>query len=103
MGRTYIRYGDPSEILKQVIPSGDNTLSQALADIAQTEDRPVGDVHQKGLGGDMRPFEVWIYEGDIPPPVDADPTERRAHRKRMVFLFVDEQGLGQYTLRYSTE
>jgi len=99
----FIRYGEPSEVLKQVIPAGDNTLSQALSDLAQNEDRPVGDVHQKGPGGDMRPFEVWIYEGDIAPPVDADPREHRAHRKRLVFLFVDEQGLGQYRLRYSTE
>ncbi len=103
MGRTFIRYGEPSEILKQVIPSGDNTLTQALADIQQNEDRPVGDVEKKGLVGDMRPFEVWIYEGDIAPPVDADPNDQRAHRKRLVFLFVDEQGLGEYTLRYSTE
>ena len=65
---------------------------------------PIGDVHQKGLGGDMRPFEVWIYEGDIPLPPDADPSvsENRRYRK-LVFLFVDEQGLGDYRLRYSTE
>jgi hypothetical protein len=35
--------------------------------------------------------------------VDADPREKRSHRKRLVFLFVDEQGLGEYKLRYSTE
>ena len=103
MGRVFIRYGEPSEVLKQVIPTGDNTLSQVISDLVANEDRAVGDVHQKGLGSDMRPFEVWIYQGDIPPPVDADPRERRAHRRRLVFLFVDEQGLGQYTLRYSTE
>ena len=103
MGRVFIRYGEPSEVLRQVIPSGDNTLLQALHGIQVTEDRAVGDVEQKGPGGDMRPFEVWIYEGVIPPPVDADPREKRVSRKRLVFLFVDEMGLGQYTLRYSTE
>jgi len=103
MGRVYVRYGEPSEVLRQVIPSGDNTLLQALREIQITEDRPLGDVEQKGPGGDMRPFEVWIYEGDIPPPVDADPREKRVNRKRLVFLFVDEMGLGQYTQRYSTE
>ena len=103
MGRVFIRYGEPSEVLRQVIPSGDNTLLQALREIRISEDRALGDVEQKGPGGDMRPFEVWIYEGDIPPPVDADPRESRVNRKRLVFLFVDEMGLGQYTLRYSTE
>ncbi len=103
MGRVFIRYGEPSEVLRQVIPSGDNTLLQALREIRVSEDRALGDVEQKGPGGDMRPFEVWIYEGDIPPPVDADPREKRVNRKRLVFLFVDEMGLGQYTQRYSTE
>ena len=103
MGRVFIRYGEPSEVLKQVIPAGDNTLSQVVSDLKQSEDRELGEVERKGPGGDMRPFEVWIYQGDIAPPVDADPRERRVHRKRLVFLFVDEQGLGQYTLRYSTE
>ena len=103
MGRVFVRYGEPSEVLRQVIPSGDNTLLQALREIRVSEDRALGDVEQKGPGGDMRPFEVWIYEGDIPPPVDADPREKRVHRKRLVFLFVDEMGLGQYTMRYSTE
>jgi hypothetical protein len=52
----------------------------------------------------MRPFEVWIYEGDIPLPPDADPETPSTPRwRRLLFLFVDDQGLGHYTLRYSTE
>ena len=52
----------------------------------------------------MRPFEVWIYQGDIPLPPDADPAlGRTLARKRLVFLFVDQLGSGEYTLRYSTE
>ncbi|MBI3539864.1 MAG: GWxTD domain-containing protein [Candidatus Eisenbacteria bacterium] len=58
MGRVFIRYGDPDEVLKQVIPAGDETLTQALQALQITEDRPTGDVNQKGLGGDTRPFEV---------------------------------------------
>jgi hypothetical protein len=104
MGRVYVRYGEPSEILKQVIPSGDNTLRQALRELSLEEDREVGDVHQKGLGGDIRPYEVWIYEVDVPMPFDADPTIARSNRRhRLVFLFVDDQGTGDYRLRYSTE
>lgn len=103
MGRVFIRYGEPSEVLKQVVPSGDNTLAQMIAELSATEDRDVGDVHQKGLGGDIRPYEVWIYEGLIPRPPDADPDSFRPLRRRMVFLFVDDQGVGDYRLRYSTE
>lgn len=104
MGRTYIRYGEPSEVEHQVIPTGDETLDRVLAELAATESRAIGDLPLKGPGGDLRPFELWIYEGDIAPPPDADPrTADRARRKRLVFLFVDEHGLGDYRLRYSTE
>lgn len=104
MGRVYIRYGEPTDILRQVIPAGDATLSRALEEIIRREDREMGEVNQKGPGGDQRPYEVWIYEGDIPLPFDADPTSQgHVTKRRLLFLFVDEQGLGTYTLRYSTE
>lgn len=105
MGRVFIRYGEPDEILKQVIPAGDQTLSEALQALETREDRSTGDVHLKGLGGDQRPFELWIYEGNIGAPPDTDPAARGhvRSRRRLVFLFVDEHGYGNYTLRYSTE
>lgn len=105
MGRTYIRYGPPTETLKQVMPAGQETLSKVLEDIIATEQRAMGEVNQKGPGGDQRPYEVWIYEGEIPLPFDVDPgaAADRLGKRRLLFLFVDEQGLGTYTLRYSTE
>ena len=105
MGRVYIRYGTPDEILHQVMPAGNETLTNELLDIINNEDRVVGDVNQKGPGGDQRPYEVWIYEGDIPLPFDADPDAQavRVNKRHLLFLFVDEQGLGTFTLRYSTE
>jgi GWxTD domain-containing protein len=106
MGRVFIRYGEPSEVLKQVIPTQDGTLAEMIRQIAATNSREVGDVQDKMLGADMRPFEVWIYEGDIPYPVDADPStmnQPRIRNRRLVFLFVDEQWVGDYRLRYSTE
>lgn len=103
-GRVYIRYGEPSEVLQQVIPAGDATLEQMIYEIAYAEDRSPEHVLQPGPGGDMRPFEVWLYEGNIPLPIEADPTLRESvARNRLVFLFVDDQGLGSYTLRYTTE
>ncbi len=104
MGRVFIRYGEPTEVSHQVIPAGDETLLQVLDDIELSGGRPTGDVHQKGLGGDQRSFEVWTYEAPVPPPIDADPEAGAVQRhKRLLFLFVDEQGLGDFTLRYTTE
>jgi GWxTD domain-containing protein len=105
MGRVYIRYGEPGEVLHQVIPTGNETLTQELQAILDKETRSPEDVRQHSLGGDQRAFEVWTYEGDISLPVDADPRDetRGRSRRRLVFLFVDEQGTGTYRLRYSTE
>jgi len=105
MGRVFIRYGTPDEILHQVMPAGDETLTKALMEIISSEDRVMGEVNQKGPGGDQRPYEVWTYEGDIPLPFDADPDAQvvRVNKRHLLFLFVDEQGLGTFTLRYSTE
>ena len=103
MGRVYIPTGEPDEILKAVIPAGDQTLTRALRDLEISEDRPTGDVHSKGLGGDVRPFEVWIYDRDRAVPLLAPALGAQRPRKRLVFLFVDEQGYGDYTLRYTTE
>ena len=104
MGRAYIRYGEPSEVLHQVIPTGDQTVDLIISQIVANEDRAIGDVNAKGPGGDQRPFELWIYEGPIGLPPDADPgVAGRMRRKRLVFLFVDELGVGDYRLRYSTE
>ncbi len=100
MGRTYIRYGEPAEVLRQVVPAGDDDLARVVAELNADEDRPVG-VGQKR--GDQRAWEIWVYEGTIPTPIEADPEATTRHRRRLVFLFVDEQGIGNFTLRYSTE
>lgn len=104
MGRVYIRYGPPDEILRQVLPAGDETLSQALDEIEGTESRSPNDVRQPGPGGDIRPYEVWIYEGVIPTPLESDPRKpTNVRHKRLTFLFVDDMGYGDYRQRYSTE
>ena len=104
MGRVFVRYGEPSDIDRQVIPAGAETLRQMIQQLTFSENREVGSVQSQGLGGDMRPYEVWTYEGSIPNPVDADPGMHRSVRhKRLIFLFVDEHGLGDFRMRYSNE
>ena len=105
MGRVYIRYGEPSEVDRSVIPTGDDELATVIQQYVKTDDRPVGDIEGKAAGGDMRPFEVWVYEFETTNPFDADPHVGPTRRltRPLVFLFVDEQWLGDYRLRYSTE
>jgi GWxTD domain-containing protein len=105
MGRVYIRHGEPDEILRQVIPTGDQTLTQLAQQLEISEDRPTGAVTSKGLGGDTRPFEVWVYEVTRAQPITdkPEPGSDRRSMKRKLFLFVDDNGYGDYRLRYNTE
>jgi len=105
MGRVYIRYGEPDEVLRQVLPAGDQTLMHVLQSLDLTETRPTGEVESKGIGGDQRPFEIWNYDMGVNRSLTAARSEvlNEKARRHMVFLFVDEQGYGDYRLRYSTE
>lgn len=106
MGRVFIRYGEPNEVHRSVIPGGnDPELLAILHRYVGTDDRPTGNLGDPAVGADMRPFEVWIYEGEIMQPFDTDRAveQRRRLAKPLVFLFIDEQWLGDYRLRYSTE
>ncbi|MEO5617314.1 MAG: GWxTD domain-containing protein, partial [Candidatus Eisenbacteria bacterium] len=105
MGRAYIRYGEPAEVVRQVMPSLDDNLARIIQELAQSEPRTLGAVQSRELGTDTRPFELWVYEGSIPLPIDADPSQSRTHTagSRLVFLFVDQHWTGDYRLLYSSE
>lgn len=104
MGRVYIRYGEPSEVVHQVIPAGGETVGELVQELAANEERAMGEILIKGPGADSRPFELWIYEAPIPPPPYAAPeVQGRDRKQRILFLFVDQFGTGDYRLRYTTE
>ncbi len=104
MGRVFIRYGEPSEVIDQVMPTGDETVDLAITQIQANENRAIGGVDDRGPGLDQRPYAMWFYDPPVGAPFDADPkVAHRVRQKRLVFLFVDERGLGDYRLRYSTE
>lgn len=105
MGRVFIRYGEPSEVHRSVIPGPDRELETVIERYVKIHDRPVGDVGDPTAGADMRPFEIWVYEGEVELPFDADRSvgARRRLGKPLIFLFIDEQWLGDYRLRYSNE
>jgi GWxTD domain-containing protein len=105
MGRVYIRYGAPSEVYKQVIPTGDESLEAVVNELAGSQARPTNDVTDRQLRGDLSPFEIWSYDAGTGLPPDADPKVSRDYRRErpLLFLFVDEWVLGNFRLVYSTE
>ena len=106
MGRVFIRYGEPDEVLKQVIPAGDQDLSRVIASLNDIQSRPTGDVDAASHGADQRPWEIWMYQEGVPrrpltAPRDAVINQRARHK--LYFLFVDDQGFGDFRQRFTNE
>ena len=103
-GRVYVRYGEPDEIRQQVMPTGNASLQQVAREIAVTDDDPAAIQLRRpaGIGSDERPFEVWTYIRVLSPESERmkGGSQRRMLRK---FVFVDDEGYGNYSLRYSSE
>lgn len=98
-GRIWIQFGEPDDIQIERLPVSDKTLGyvvdgqipQASKDLLTKPDQGVVDT---------RPYEIWTYHlrGHEMVP---------RHRMNevaagMKFVFIDEQGYGDYTLRYSS-
>jgi GWxTD domain-containing protein len=102
-GRIYIRYGEPDEIRQQVIPAGSGTLQDVAREIATIDDDPAFiQLKKRAIGGDERAFEVWTYNRAWG---SENERLRGGSQNRLVrkFVFVDEEGYGNYTLKYSSE
>lgn len=102
-GRIYVKYGEPDEILQEVIPTGDKSLEEIAVEVAATDDPSYIALRKPGgIGADERPWEVWIYNRLAESQEDRlrHGSQRSFQRK---FVFVDERGFGDYALKYSTE
>jgi GWxTD domain-containing protein len=98
-GRIYIRYGEPDEIRMERLPVNDNTLSRSLGGEIPTESEGRLTKRESGIV-DERPFEVWTYHlrgNEIVPRRGLSETG-----SSLKFVFVDDQGYGDYILRYSS-
>lgn len=99
-GRIFIRYGQPDEVTREVMPQIGSSLSDYLEGIS--EDRPELETLKSGSSNvvDTRPFEVWSYtrQGE---PLFLE-RETTTSSSGLTFIFVDEQGFGNYVLKYSS-
>ncbi len=102
-GRVYLRFGEPDDLRQQVIPTGDRSLQSVATEIANDDDPAYIQLRKPGgIGADSRPFEIWTYNR-----LTESQSERARHgsqgRMQRKFVFVDEHGYGDYTLKYSSE
>lgn len=98
-GRVYIRFGEPDEVRIERLPVSDKTLGFAISGEIPREAESQVSKQNRGIV-DTRPFEIWTYQ--------LRGRELAARRglsetnNALKFVFVDEQGYGDYILRYSS-
>lgn len=98
-GRVYIRYGEPDDIKIERVPVAGKTLGYALEDQIPKASREKVTDTRSGVA-DLRAYEIWTYEmhgRELVPRYGMNEISAG-----MKFVFADEQGFGEYTLRYSS-
>lgn len=98
-GRVYIRYGEPDEVKEERLPVNDKTLGVALQDMIPDADKQRITKSDTGMA-DTRPYEIWTYYAHGSEAVKRYGTNDLTSGMR--FVFVDDQGYGDYILRYSS-
>jgi len=98
-GRVYIRYGEPDDIKIERVPVAGKTLGYALGEqIPKSSKQDVTDT-RSGVA-DSRAYEIWTYDmrgRELIPRFGMNEIAGG-----IKFVFVDEQGYGEYTLTYSS-
>jgi GWxTD domain-containing protein len=98
-GRVYLRYGEPDDSQIERVPVGTKTLGYSLGnDIPLSSKAAITDT-QSGVA-DMRAYEIWTYEHR-----GQELTRRYGTSEvnsGLKFVFVDDQGYGDYRLNYSS-
>ncbi len=98
-GRIYIRFGEPDEIRIERLPVNDKTLGYAISGEIPLQSEQQLLKQNSGIV-DTRPYEIWTYElrgKELAPRRGLSETSHA-----LKFVFVDEQGYGDYLLRYSS-
>lgn len=98
-GRLYIRFGEPDEIQRELLPTGGSQLDQQVGSL--TEENITGSLLATNDVIDTRPYEIWTYTRQGTPLFPE--RERTTTVTGLRFVFVDETGTGHYVLRYSSD
>ena len=98
-GRIYIRYGEPDDMKIERVPVANKNLGRdLLGEIPEASRRQVTDADTWNF--DDRPYEIWTYDMRGKELVPRFGTNEISSGVK--FVFVDEQGYGEYTLKYSS-
>lgn len=99
-GRVYIRYGEPDEVKIERMPVAGKTLGYVLDSSIPQASRDALTKTGSGMA-DSRPYEIWTYNSRTGKEASAR-FGLNEMTSGLKFVFTDEQGYGDYTLRYSS-
>jgi GWxTD domain-containing protein len=99
-GRVFIRYGEPDEIQKQLLPRDQDQIGAYLKrEISADEAAEIGGILPRSPH-DNSAYEVWEYIGRGAPLIpDREPS---SNGRSLKFIFVDRLGNGEYRLIYAS-
>jgi len=100
-GRIYVRYGEPDLIEKQVVPTKGDAADILVSEMLRSENVE-NRVSRKLTGSDRRSYEVWIYNMRGKPLFEIQ-DHMMTQTLGMKFVFVDDTGVGNYILEYSSD
>ncbi|HET7497746.1 MAG TPA: GWxTD domain-containing protein [Candidatus Eisenbacteria bacterium] len=98
-GRVYIRYGEPDEMKIERLPVAGKTIGHVLDSSIPQASRETITRTDTGIA-DSRPYEIWTYNSH-----GHEASARHGLNEvasGLKFVFIDDQGYGEYTLRYSS-
>ena len=96
-GRIYVRFGEPDEVERELMPTRDRQLDQLVSQVDDPSAQRLTSPDQF----DTRPFEVWLYTQQGNPLFPN--RELSTSVVGLEFVFVDETGTGHYVLRYQSD
>jgi GWxTD domain-containing protein len=102
-GRVYIRFGEPDDVRREIIPIQGNDLNTAIMQLErESSGSELSGIRGIDGRGDDRAFEVWVYNQRGYQLFPRD--EQMSTGVGMQFIFVDDLGTGQnYRLIRSTQ
>ncbi|MCK4412762.1 MAG: GWxTD domain-containing protein [Candidatus Eisenbacteria sp.] len=98
-GRALVRFGEPNEIRKELMPREQDRIASFLQREIDDAERGDAGAPVRRSPHDTSAYEVWYYVtwGESLFPADEPPTRGRS----LEFVFVDELGNGEYQLVYT--
>ncbi len=93
-GRIYIKYGEPDELRREVIPVQGNDINAALDELDRSTSGEL--TGNRAIDPeDSRAFEIWLYDYR---GKELFPTKDMTTGLGLQFIFVDDLGVGDYRL-----